>query len=621
MCGIIAYLGKNAGSKIALEGIHLLRNRGYDSVGCCSQNPKTRKLVITKYATINDENNGYNRLEQSYDRHEEATCLAMHTRWATTGRVSDENSHPHLDTLTNSIALVHNGIINNYLELKEFLQQHGVKFNSETDTEVIVNLISFYKQTSENLMDAIKKTLKELEGTWALVIIDQNDPDTLYICKKGSPILVGISDEMCIVSSESSGFSNYLRNYHKVMDDEIIKISLENNKIKFYIDDKLSELSTHNIIEQTLHAHTPDPFPHWTLKEIMEQPLAAFRALNQGGRILNSNQVNLGGLKNHKSSLMEIDHLTIIASGTSGFAALIGQKYFQEISGFDTVRYVEPSEFNLTHDIARNNAGILLLSQSGETRDVYKCMEKIRYDRPDVPIFSIINVVESLIAREADCGVYLNAGREVGVASTKSFTNQVVVLILMAIWFAQVRNLSPMIRSKMIQGLFNMQTTIEKTLKDMIIPSEKIVSYLLNQDHLFILGKGKGFHVAQEGALKIKELSYLHAEAYPSGSLKHGPLALITDGTPVILIRQGTSEILESIDIAAEEIKARGGYVSAITSQNSKIYDQQILVPHDITLGPILANIPLQYIAYSLSNKLGYNPDYPRNLAKCVTVE
>lgn len=619
MCGIIAYLGRQVGSKFVLEGIKILRNRGYDSMGCCSVS-KDCQFTITKYAN-QPEKDSYELLEENFGVHDDKTCLMAHCRWATTGIVNDPNSHPHLDTISNSISVVHNGIINNYQEIKDFLQSKGVTFRSETDTEVIVNLISFYYQDTKNMMDAIKLTLNELEGTWALIIMHKDDPNTLYVSKKGSPIVVGYSDEMCIISSETSGFSNYLRNYHVIPDDHILKVTMD-DKIKFYRDEKLTELSTHTLIHQTLHATTPDPYPHWTLKEIREQPEAAFRAINQGGRILNKTRVNLGGLKDHTQQLLSIRHLTIIASGTSMHAGMLGQKYFESISGFDTVRCIDASEFSPA-DIAAKNAGILLLSQSGETRDVHRCMEIIRELKPDVIIFSIVNVVESLIAREADCGVYLNAGREVGVASTKSFTNQVVVMILLSIWFAQGRTYSRGLRQKMIRSLHNMQDLIQKTIDTMIPNCQATIDYLSTQNHLFILGRERGLPVAKEGALKIKEISYIHAEAYAAGALKHGPLALITDGVPVIMVRLGDSDMITKIDVAAEETKARGAYLISISTSkcpNSKLYDHEIVVPNDNTLSPILCTIPMQYIAYLLSVKLGYNPDYPRNLAKCVTV-
>lgn len=635
MCGICAYLGKPIGSKYVLEGIQMLRNRGYDSMGCCSISDKSNKLTITKFANTK-EKDSFELLSENYQPHQGKKCLMAHCRWATTGKVTDENSHPHGDTITSKrFAVVHNGIISNYSTLKDFLIGEKVEFKSETDTEVIINLISYYHQqnTKENpdspLMDAIKLTINELEGTWALIIMDQQDPHSLHICKKGSPIVIGYDDEMCIISSELSAFSNYLKNYHVVPDNQIIRahFNQSNNKIEFYHDNQLTILSTQTVIHSTLHRTTPAPYPHWTLREIMEQPEAAFRALNQGGRLYNANQVKLGGLKNRQEDLLNIKHLTVIASGTSYHAGYIGQKLFQNWSGFETVRSVDASEFQLS-DLAPNNAGIIVLSQSGETRDVVCCMEQIRKNRPDVIITSVVNVVESLIAREADCGIYLNAGREVGVASTKSFTNQVIVMYLMTIWFAQNRDLYPVIRQRLIQSLHSIKDLIQATLILAAPICDQVVDHIINlpiqsRQHLFILGRDRGHPAAMEGALKIKEISYIHAEAYPGGSLKHGPLALIDNGTPVIILRYGDTEMISHMDISAEEVKSRGATTICITStpcKNKDTYDYSIPIAKDQYLESLLSIIPMQYLAYRLAVKLGNSVDSPKNLAKVVTV-
>lgn len=628
MCGIIAFLGNVKGGKYALEGIKMLRNRGYDSVGCCSiDSTKNHKFVLTKYATT-PERDSYDIFEENFEVHKDHKTMILHTRWATTGIVCDENSHPHLDTVNpDLISIVHNGIISNYAELQKFLISKGVQFRSETDTEVIVNMIAYYYQeNNNNMMDSIKLTLQELEGTWALIILNRLEPDTLYVCKRGSPILVGYSNDMCIVSSEASGFSNYLHTYHIVEEQQILKIQLnqEEKKINFFQDDKLTELSTQTLIQKQFHHTTPDPYPYWTLKEIMEQPQSIMNSINHGGRIHGKSRVNLGGLKDHSKQLLNIKHLSIIASGTSMHSGLLGLKYLQNIGGFDTVRVIDASEFLLA-DLCSHDAGVLVLSQSGETRDIVRCLEIIRENRPDIIVFSIVNVVESLIAREADCGVYLNAGREVGVASTKSFTCQVIVMMMIAIWFSQYRNTNHRyIRTKMVGSLHKLSNLVSKTIQQCHTACESLIRDLINHQHLFILGRDKGLPVAMEGALKIKEISYIHAEAYPGGSLKHGPLALISEGVPVIVLRFGDLDVIGKLDIAAEETKSRGAFLISISSskcRNSEIYDHEIIFPHDQYAEPILAIIPLQLIAYYLAVNKGYNPDYPRNLAKCVTTD
>ena len=626
MCGICAYLGATPGDSRVLEGIQMLRNRGYDSMGTCSISQEDPKLTITKFANTKGKDS-FELLSENFAPHKGRTCLMAHCRWATTGKVTDANSHPHPDTITpGRLAVVHNGIISNYAQLRDFLKSKEVKFNSETDTEVIINLIAYYLKSNQELtlMDAIKMTLKELEGTWALIIMDSHDPNSLYVCKKGSPILIGYDDDACIISSELSAFSNYLRSYHVVPDNQIIKCHYNHStrKIEFYHDDQLTTLSTRTVIHSTLHRTTPDPYPHWTLREIMEQPEAAFRALNQGGRLLNQSEVKLGGLKDRQTELLAIRHLSIIASGTSFHAGYLGQKLLQSWSGFDTVRTIDASEFTLT-DLAPKDTGVFLLSQSGETRDVVRCMELIRNNRPDVPIFSTVNVVESLIARESDCGIYLNAGREVGVASTKSFTNQVIVMHLIAIWFAQNRKLYPTIRQRLVQSLHNIKDLIQATLILSAPICDKVVDQISKHQHLFILGHDKGHAAALEGALKIKEISYIHAEAYPGGSLKHGPLALISPGTPVILLRCGDTEHISHMDIAAEETKSRGATTISIGSTecpNRETYDYHIPIAKDLYLESLLSVIPMQYLAYRLAVTLGHSVDSPRNLAKVVTV-
>lgn len=600
MCGICAYLGNENGTKYVLEGIQLLRNRGYDSMGCVSI--KNSKFNLTKYS--NHPEDSCLRLKQNFDAHDGAKLLISHCRWATTGKPTDLNSHPHLDTIfPNRLAIVHNGIINNYSKLKDFLLSKNVSFRSETDTEVIVNLIAYFLNKNNTLEDAIKIVLKELDGTWALVIADKENPSSLYLAKRGSPLLIGYDDDMCIVSSEISGFSNYLKTYHIVEENQLVRISIENSQLQFYNDDNLTKLSSKIVDREQINSTSPDPYPHWTIKEIMEQSDSVLRALNMGGRIYDKERVFLGGLDSHKKELMEIQNLTIIGSGTSFYAGAYGLKLFQLLSGFNTVNIIDASEFGLD-TLSKKYTGVLVLSQSGETRDVINCMEIIRKHRQEVLIFSIVNVVDSLIARSADCGVYLNAGREVGVASTKSFLNQVVVLYLIAIWFAQNREINLLSRQRLISSLSDVSSQVKSILKT-LSQCDKFIDILKTHHRLFILGTGLGYPIALEGALKIKEISYIHAEAYPGGGLKHGPLALIEEGTPVIIIG-------DKLNVALEEVKSRGAKVIKISNMSS-----DIRVPKGLE---ILSVIPLQYIAYKLSVTLGYPVDTPRNLAKVVTV-
>lgn len=685
MCGILAYLGIKPGPQYVLKGIKILRNRGYDSVGCCSI--QDGGSITTKYANSPNQDS-FTKFEETFEsNHNNSNLLMAHCRWATCGQVTEKNSHPHSDSQSGKIHIVHNGIITNHEEIRIFLrdQNPSVIFESETDTETIINLISYYhmkSNDSQDLIPAIQHSLNQLEGTWGLVIINEEQPDTLYVCRKGSPILVGYSEEMCLVSSEISGFSNYLKNYLVIPDGEILKITLE-KKIKIHHEHLKIKPQTLN--ETQIHPLSPDPFSHWTLKEIYDQPNSAKRALNFGGRLQSPTEVHLGGLQEHKGMLSQIDHLTILASGTSYHAGLVGQKYFQELGCFQTVQVLDAGEFSLEDlQTPTKITGILLISQSGETRDIIRCLEEIRQNSTtaDLPIFSAVNVVGSLIAREADCGVYLNCGREVGVASTKSFLSQCLVMVLIGIWFTQNRrpikklvkrksknkksklkkpsksnitkkkktelilpskNTSPTnkrhLRQKLIQELHQVHIQIEDTLEQMRDPIEVSALHILESirnppessitlpaTSIFILGHQKTLPIAKEGALKIKEVSYLHAEAYSSAGLKHGPLALIENQTPVIVIRPHHPQQASKVDTSAEEVKARGAYLIAISPNKCpkpNLYDQEILLPQptSASLSPILSVIPLQYLAYLLSIKQGYNVDYPKNLAKCVTTD
>lgn len=628
MCGIVSLLnsGKIDNSNLILEGIRAIKNRGYDSVSICSINSNDNKMNITKYIK-EEKNDCFSLIEQNFGIHKGMNNLLAHTRWATHGGITYENAHPHLDSIfPNRIALIHNGIITNYIELKNFLIKHNITFNSETDTEVIVNLIGYYLKNGfgskiNTLLDAIKLSINELEGTFALIIIDKNDPYSQYVCKRGSPLVVGNNNDICMVSSEVSGFCGNFKNYHKVNDNNIIQIKRENDGIKFYIDNKLSTLSTNEIVHSTIHSTSPSPYTHWMIKEIMEQSEWASSAMNNGGRILNDFNVKLGGLRHKEEQLLKIKHLVIIACGTSYHAGLFGQKFFQSISGFDTVRVFDASEFQL-NDLTKNDCGVIVLSQSGETRDVISCIEMIRQNCPDIIICSVVNVVDSFISNEADLGVYINCSKENAVAATKSFTNQVIVLALISIWFAQQRLINQTIRGKLIESLRNLPDLIKNILGTIHTNSTDIVNIINENGHnnIILLGNDKGLVTCLEGALKIKEVSYINACAYPSGCLKHGVIATINKGTPIIFIRIGNTEQITKIDIAAHETKARGAYLIQIGPHKNDFYDKWIKIPNDQFFEGLLATIPLQYIAYLLALEFGYNPDYPRNLAKCVTV-
>lgn len=606
MCGIFAYSNskytKNAG-EIILEGLTILQNRGYDSVGITTIS--NNNYITTKSSSEEDTCDGIIKLSQSISKHSGADIGIGHTRWATHGAKTVRNCHSHFD-VSKRFCVVHNGVIENYMQIKNFLQEKNIHCVSETDTEVIVQLLYYYSTLYE-FSKALKETLSHLEGTWALAILDLENLDTIVATRRGSPLLIGVGINEHFISSEVSAFARYTTKYINLNNDEIIFI--KNNNINLEERIQISQ-NTDTILL------SPAPFTHWTLREIKEQETSIIKAMNNGGRIKNGHSVNLGGLESNKQELLQIKNLIIIGCGTSKHAGDFAAFLFRKISGFDTVTVIDASEFNL--DFCNSpNVGILALSQSGETQDVLRCLKDFTKTS-----FSVVNKVDSLIAKTTKCGVYLNAGREVAVASTKSFTSTVCVLSLVAIWFAQNRNLHKNIREDTISYLNKLPLCFKYSLNDHELDAQcdKVAEYLKTADKLFILGKETSVSIAYEAALKIKEIIYLHAEGYPGGSLKHGPFALIEKGTPImiILLNNQSRSYMES---TINEVKSRGAFVITFTDIiDHDFSDIVIQLPQCDIYTSLLAIIPLQLIAYKLSCMKNINPDKPRNLAKVVTV-
>jgi len=610
MCGIIALLSlsNNNVIDILLAGLKQLQNRGYDSAGVCTMN---KEFSMLKYASTS-KLDSIKQLENEKLNILNSNIGIAHTRWATHGAKTNENSHPHI-SYDNKISLVHNGIIENYSELKIMLQNEGIEFKSHTDTEVIVNLLAFNNKDSDNFVDTIKKTLKMMSGTWGLAIMDLDNPDKLFCVRHGSPLLVGQMDDMVIVSSEQSGFHGLVNNYFILDSNDICIITKNDNKIHIDTNKKYDLYDTLS----TNFDLSPTPYPYWTIKEINEQFDASLRAISLGGRLLEDDKVNLGGLEENKEVLTRIDNLIFLACGTSYHAALYGIHYFKDLCNFNTIQIVDGAEFT-EKDIPKfGNTALVMLSQSGETKDLHRCID-IGKDN-DLFIIGVINVVDSMIARESNCGCYLNAGREVGVASTKSFTNQVILLSMMAVWFSQIHDKNSNKRRNYIECLRKLPYDIKKTIESSNENKDMMVD-LLNKPSLFVLGKGKGEAIAREGALKIKEITYIHAEGYSGSALKHGPFALLDENLPVILIAP-LNEHYAKMNNAYEEIKSRYAPILFITDDDKCSYENKVIVPNNKIFCDLLSVIPLQIAAYYLSIERGLNPDLPKNLAKCVTVE
>ena len=615
MCGIVACISEKGCIDVLYNGLTQLKNRGYDSAGICSI--QHGQMIVDKYASA-DNIDAYLKIKEQLYKHDLSTVGIAHTRWATHGAKTDINSHPHL-SMCCKFAVVHNGIIENYKTLKDMLICNGYIFKSQTDTEVIVHLLSFLYTTNANIVECIEKLIAALEGTWGLAIICIDEPNTLYCTRHGSPLLVGYDDNCAIIVSEKSGFCNKVPNYFVLNNYDICKITKTDKGVEINTNTEytIKQLTCIN------HELTPHPYPHWTIKEINEQVESSLRAISMGGRLLNSNHVKLGGLEEHIDDLTSIDNLILLGCGTSYFAGMHGLYFLKDLCNFHTVQLFDGAEFN-ENDIPKNGkTSLLLISQSGETKDLHRCIEIGKHH--NLFLIGLVNVVDSLIAREVDCGCYLNAGREVGVASTKAYSSQVILLAMLSVWFSQEKNINEQKRKNYIKDIRQLQYDIKHTLAMNNDTLDNIVENIFANDktNCFLLGKGKSESVAREGSLKIKEISYIHSEGYSTSSLKHGPFALLDENFPVIIIAPDDANYSKG-ENAYEEIKSRHSPIIFITNKKTGQEDKSnvLYIPeNNKTFADLLCVIPLQLLAYKLALSKGINPDMPRNLAKVVTVE
>lgn len=606
MCGIIAGISTNVIDTLLL-GLRQLQNRGYDSAGITTF--RDGKFETTKFAS--GEKSSLEKLEEQKHVHLHSTIGIAHTRWATHGPKTDINSHPHT-SYNGNFVLVHNGIIENYIELKKILTENNITCISETDTEVIVNLIELNYLIEKNVEMAIEKTLNQLEGTWGLVILSKMDPSILYCTRMGSPLLVSINRDIGLIASEQSAFCNKTNNYIALKNRDICKLQCIDGEVQMTTREIYKTMDITNKIISL----TPHPYKYWTEKEIYEQVDSALRAISLGGRLLSNNEVKLGGLESKKQELLQVENIILLGCGTSYFAGMCGKKYLKNLCNFNSIQVIDGAEFDLNDIPKKGKTCLFFLSQSGETKDLHRCLELCK--NLDILKVGITNVVDSLIAREVDCGCYLNAGREVGVASTKSFTSQVILLSMVGIWFAQHNNINLKKRKDHIRDLRKLYLDIESTLHKNDIDS--LLNIFENQKSCFILGKNKAESIAQEGALKIKEVSYIHAEGYSSSSLKHGPFALLNKNFPVILIAPQNEYFAKNMN-AYEEIKSRYATIILVTDNQELNLPNTLLIEKNECYADLLCIIPLQLLAFKLSLCRGNNVDMPRNLAKVVTVE
>ena len=519
MCGIVGLINvHNSCANYLLNGLTKLQNRGYDSAGICTINNK-KEFILRKYAS--NEVSALTKVGSLLDVFTDSNIGIGHTRWATHGAKTDTNSHPHVSS-DNKFIIVHNGIIENYNKLKEMLTKEGYTFISETDSEIICNLLSYnYKiKTNSTITEIIKYTMDLLEGTWGLCILCLDTPNILYCTRNGSPILVGRTDDYAMIVSEQSAFEENVTEYIVLNNHDICMIKLDNGSINI----ETKHVYNSRKITNTNFQLTPEPYLHWTIKEIYEQKDSCLRAISFGGRLLSSDMVKLGGIDKKKDILKDINNLILLGCGTSYNAGLCGLNYFKELCIFNTIQIFDGAEFKMQDVPLIGKTALILLSQSGETKDLHRCI-KLAKDNNIITI-GVVNVVDSLISREVDCGCYLNAGREVSVASTKSFTSQCIVLSMIALWFSNIQNVNRDLRNTYIKDLMALHSQICEMLEDLEIEVEKLVPIFKNKSSCFVLGKGTCEPIAYEGSLKIKEISYIHSEGYSTSSLKHGPFAL-----------------------------------------------------------------------------------------------
>ncbi|HOJ62826.1 MAG TPA: glutamine--fructose-6-phosphate transaminase (isomerizing) [Spirochaetota bacterium] len=607
MCGIIGYLGDNNCVPILIEGLKRLEYRGYDSAGISVITKDEIKTIKKTGKIINLEKNIPDNLKSNLG--------IGHTRWATHGKVSDENAHPHL-SFNKKFAIVHNGIIENYAYHKVKLIEEGFQFRSETDSEVIAYLIE--KNYNGSFEEAFYKTLPMLEGTYGIVAFCLDEPDYLMIVRKGSPLVIGIGNNEMFVASDVSAFLGHTKDVVYLEDYEIAK--LEKNKFitkDFRLQTKDKKIDT---VVWGLDAYEKGDYPHYMLKEICEQPESIKRAF--AGRIIhNIGTAKLGGLNLTPQELFLIERINIIACGTSYHAGLVGAYAIEELARMN-VRVEIASEYRYKNPIIEKNTLFFAVSQSGETIDTLLAMREVQ--RKGGKVLGICNVVGSSIPRESNGGVYIHSGPEIAVASTKAFTSQIVAFYLFAILMGRMRDLSQHRGIELITELEKIPDKVSLILskKEEI---EKLAEKYYKLNNFLFLGRGISYPVALEGALKLKEVSYLHSEALPSGEIKHGPIALIDNKTPVIFIIP-KDHLYEKTLSNIQEVKARGGIILVICNEIDenlkKLADDIITVPKtDPIFSPLLTIIPLQLLAYYIALKLGCDIDKPRNLAKSVTVE
>jgi len=612
MCGIVAYVGEKQAYPILLKGLQRLEYRGYDSAGVALLNGQLQIYKCKgKVSDLKAHVNGTIK---------EGTLGMGHTRWATHGAPNDVNAHPHLSE-SKQLAIIHNGIIENYATLKEELIQRGFTFKTETDTEVLINLIEDIQQKEGvDLEHAFRIALNQVVGAYAIVVMSKDNPNTLIAAKKSSPLVIGIGKDEYFLASDATPIIEYTKNVVYLEDEEmaiitkgkdIVMKTIQNQPVTPYIEE----------LQMNLEAIEKGGYDHFMLKEIFEQPQSIYNSL-RGRMSSKEGTILLGGIKDYLQKFVAAKRIIFIACGTSWHSGLVAEYLFEDLARIPVeVEYA--SEFRYRNPVLYEDDIVIAISQSGETADTLAALELAK--SKGATVIGICNVVGSTIARKTDAGCYTHAGPEIGVASTKAFTAQLSVLSLMALYVAQARGT---ITESRYRSFLNALAQIPKKVEDVLQKNDAIkmiAEKYMDAKNCLYLGRGYNFPVALEGALKFKEITYIHAEGYPAAEMKHGPIALIDEQMPVVVIATNESAY-EKIVSNIQEVKARKGNIIAVVTEGDtqikNIADFTIEIPHTIEeLTPILSVVPLQLLAYHVAVYLDCNVDQPRNLAKSVTVE
>jgi len=610
MCGIVGYVGSKGATTLLIEGLKRLEYRGYDSAGIAMSNGHGLETRRAKGKISVLEN-----LVNHNPIH--GTVGIAHTRWATHGAPNECNAHPHTDC-TGTIAVVHNGIIENFGALRKMLEMQGHKFKSETDTEVLAHLIEAAMGNGDSLEDAVIDALNLVQGTYGIAVMSSRDPDKIVAARQGSPLLIGLGDGENFVASDVAAILQHTRQVVYLDDGEMAVLTKDHYEVLDLNARRVQKGVSR--IDWSLDEIEKGGFDHFMLKEICEQPQTIQNTM-RGRLVVEEGFSKLGGLNLTKEELQSFDQVIITACGTSWHSGLIGELYIEENARIRCeVEYA--SEFRYRNPIVTDKTLCVVVSQSGETADTLAAMREAK--RRGAKTLGLVNVVGSTIAREDDGGIYLHAGPEIGVASTKAFTSQVIALALLTLKLARLRNMSVVKGREIATAMLALPNQIQSIL-DNAKEIEEIADRFKNATNFLYLGRGYNFPVALEGALKLKEISYIHAEGYPAAEMKHGPIALIDSEMPVVFIAPHDA-VFDKVVSNIQEVKARGGKIICITSQDEPdlegMIDHEIRVPQTIDmLYPILTVIPLQLLAYYIAVKRGLNVDQPRNLAKSVTVE